>query len=437
MRILIAGGGEVGFLVANELHREHDVIVIDCDPSACARLQEMDVEVRQGNAANAQLLIDVGIKEADMVLAVTGDDEVNILICIIASRQGVGQTMARVRNPEYIDRPVQERREIGVGYMICPELVMAEEMARALYFPSLLMNRELAGGEADLIELKVTGDMPLAGRAKEANLPKNCNIIAVNRGGKILPFKEIDSLIPEDRLLMICASNALPDLKAMLHNGSQSCKALIVGGGMVGFYLAGQLEAMGFDTKLIEENTDRCKEISDKLMHTMILNGDGTDISLLSEEGAGDMDAVFAVTGRDEKNLLCSLLARQLGARKIFSRVNRNTYIKLFELVGVDRAISPGQVATDAVLRRVIEGEDMITLSGERIGLMDFLVKDGARIIGRKLSQELPEESIPGPILRNGSSVMPDGEFEVEEGDRVFVISKTPSASKVRKLFVP
>ncbi len=436
MRILIAGGGEVGSLVASELHREHDVIVIDCDASAYNRLYEIDVKVLKGNAANAQLLIEAGIKEADMVLAVTGDDEVNILICIIASRLGVRQTVARVSNPEYTDRPVQDRKEIGVSYMICPELVMAEEMVRALYFPSMLMNRELAGGEAGIIELKVSKDMPLIGKVEGANLPENCSIIAVNRTGEISMPQEVEALLPDDRVIMICDPKSLPDLKSMLHDDSGSCNALIVGGGTVGFYLASRLEKMGFDIKLIEKSTERCREISGKLTNTMILNGDGTDISLLTEEGAGEMDAVFAVTGIDEKNLLCSLLARQLGAKKIFSRVNKSAYIKLFELVGVDRAISPGQVATDAVLRRVIEGDEMITLSGERVGLMDFVANGGAKIIGKRLSQELPKDAVPGLILRNGKPVMPDSEFRVEEGDRVFVISMTPSATKVKKLFV-
>lgn len=436
MKILIAGGGEVGSLVASELHREHDVIVIDCDASVYNRLSEMDVKVLKGNAANAQLLIEAGIKEADMVLAVTGDDEVNILICIIASRLGVGQTVARVSNPEYIDRPVQDRKEIGVSYMICPELVMAEEMVRALYFPSMLMNRELAGGEAGLIELKVSKDMPLIGNMEGTDLPENCSIIAVNRTGEISLPQEVESLLPDDRVIMICDPKSLPDLKSMLHDDSGSCKALIVGGGTVGFYLASRLETIGFKIKLIEKSTERCREISDKLTHTMILNGDGADISLLTEEGAGEMDAVFAVTGKDEKNLLCSLLARQMGAKKIFSRVNKSAYIKLFELVGVDRAISPGQVATDAVLRRVIEGEEMITLSGEKVGLMDVIANGGAKIIGKRLSQELPKDVVPGLILRNGKPVMPDSEFRVEEGDRIFVISMTHSASKVKKLFV-
>lgn len=436
MKILIAGGGEVGSLVASELHREHDVIVIDCDASVHNRLSEMDVKVLKGNAANAQLLIEAGIKEADMVLAVTGDDEVNILICIIASRLGVGQTVARVSNPEYTDRPVQDRKEIGVSYMICPELVMAEEMVRALYFPSMLMNRELAGGEAGLIELKVSKDMPLIGNVEGTDLPENCSIIAVNRTGEISLPREVESLLPDDRVIMICDPKSLSDLKSMLHDDSGSCKALIVGGGTVGFYLASRLETMGFKIKLIEKSTERCREISDKLTQTMILNGDGADISLLTEEGVSEMDAVFAVTGKDEKNLLCSLLARQLGAKKIFSRVNKSAYIKLFELVGVDRAISPGQVATDAVLRHVIEGEEMITLSGEKVGLMDVIANGGAKIIGKRLSQELPKDAVPGLILRNGKPVMPDSEFRVEEGDRIFVISMTPSASKVKKLFV-
>jgi trk system potassium uptake protein TrkA len=151
MRIMICGAGEVGFLVASELYEEHDVTVIDKDPAACGRMKDIDVKVMQGNAANARFLIEAGVKKVDIVLAVTGNDEVNIIACIIASHVGVRQTIARVSNPEYIDRPVQDRKEVGISHMICPELVMAEELARALYFPSMLMNRELADGKVELI----------------------------------------------------------------------------------------------------------------------------------------------------------------------------------------------------------------------------------------------------------------------------------------------
>jgi trk system potassium uptake protein TrkA len=436
MRILITGAGEVGFLVASELYADHDVTVIDRDASACARLQEMDVKVLQGNAANARLLIRAGVKKADIVLAVTGNDEVNVITCIIASHLGVRQTIARVSNPEYIDRPVQDRKEIGISYMICPELAMAEEMARSLYFSSMLMDREMAGGKVELIEFKVTEEMNILGPIEKTSLPENCNLIAINRAGEIsIPGKD-DQVLLNDHLMLLCDSKALPDLRLMLHEAQTSQKVMIVGGGMVGFYLARRLEKMGVDIKLIELDAGRCGEIADKLSSTMILNGDGSDLALLREEGAGEMDVVFAVTGLDDKNLLCSLLVKQLGAKKILSRVNRSAYIKLFEMVGVDRAVSPGQVTADAVLQRVIGGEEVITLSDERMELVDFIAKPGAKIIGKSISKELPKDSLVGLVLRGGIPMVPGGDFKVEAGDRVFVMSMPSVVSKVKKLFV-
>ncbi len=438
MRILITGAGEVGYLIASELYADHDVTVIDNDPAACARLQDMDVKVLQGNSANARLLIKAGINKANIVAAVTGNDEVNVITCIIASHLGVRQTIARVSNPEYIDQPVQDRKEIGISYMICPELAMAEDMARSLYFPSMLLDRELAGGKVELIEFKVTEEMPLQGPVGEVkvNLPDGCKIMAINRKGDISIPLQGDPIISGDHLFLLCDPKSLPELRRMLHEESSPHKALIVGGGMVGFYLASRLEKMGLDVKLIEVNTERCIEIAEKLSSTMILNGDGTDISLLKEEGAEYMDVVFAVTGLDEKNLLCSLLAKQLGAKKILSRVNRYDYIKLFELVGVDRAVSPGQVTADAVLQRVSGGEEVITLSDERMELVDFIAKAGAKIIGKSISKELPKDSMVGMILRDGRPIMPEEDFKVKEGDRVFVMSMPEVVSKVKKLFV-
>jgi trk system potassium uptake protein len=436
MRILITGAGEVGFLIASELYADHDVTVIDRDPVACARLQDMDVKVLQGNSANARLLLEAGIKKADIVAAVTGNDEVNVITCIIAGHLGVRQTIARVSNPEYIDQPVKDRKEIGISYMICPELAMAEEMARSLYFSSMLMNRDLAGGKVELIEFKVTRDMNIIGSIDKISFPKNCNLVAINRAGEIFIPKKDDQIQLNDHLMLLCDSKVLSSLRQMLHEAQTSQKVMIVGGGMVGFYLANRLEKMGLDVKLIEQNAGRCAEIADKLSDTMILNGDGSDLALLQEEGAGKMDVVFAVTGLDDKNLLCSLLVKQLGAKKILSRVNRSVYIRLFEMVGVDRAVSPGQVTADAVLQRVIGGEEVITLSDERMELVDFIVRPGAKIIGKCTSEELPKDSLVGMVLRDGIPMVPGNDFKVKVGDRVFVMSMPEVVSKVKKLFV-
>jgi trk system potassium uptake protein len=437
MRILITGAGEVGFLIASELYADHDVTVIDKDLAACARLQDMDVKVLQGNSANARLLIQAGIKKADIVVAVTGNDEVNVITCIIASHLGVRQTIARVSNPEYIDQPVQDRKEIGISYMICPELAMAEEMARSLYFSSMLMNRDLAKGLVELIEFKVTPGMNILGPVEKVSLPGKCNLVAINRAGEIFIPKKDDQIQLDDHLMLLCDSKALPGLRLMLHESQASPKVMIVGGGMVGFYLANRLEKMNMDVKLIEQNAERCAEIADKLSGTMILNGDGSDLALLQEEGAGKMDVVFAVTGLDDKNLLCSLLVKQLGAKKILSRVNRNVYIKLFEMVGVDRAVSPGLVTADAVLQRVIGGEEVITLSDERMELVDFIARPGAKIIGKIISKELPRDSLAGMVLRDGIPIVPGNDFKVAAADRVFVMSMPDVVSKVKKLFIP
>ncbi len=435
MRILITGAGEVGFLIASELYADHDVTVIDKDPDACARLQDMDVKVMQGNAANARLLSEADIKKADIVVAATGNDEVNVITCIIASHLGVRQTIARVSNPEYIDQPVQDRKEIGISFMICPELTMAEDMASSLYFSSMLMNRDLANGLVELVEFKVTAEMKIQGPVENIVLPNNCNLIAINRAGRIAIPKEGDEIRNDDHLMLLCDARSLPDLGSMLHESKTTQKAMIVGGGMVGFYLASRLEKMGMDVKLIEKDADRCAEIADKLSGTMILNGDGSDLALLQEEGAGAMDVVYAVTGLDDKNLLCSLLVKQLGATKILSRVNRNVYIKLFEMVGVDRAVSPGQVTADAVLQRGSGGEEVITLSDERMELVDFIAKPGAKIVGKSISKELPKNSLAGMVIRDGAPIVPYEDFKVSAGDRVFVMSMPDAVSKVKKLF--
>lgn len=435
MRILISGAGEVGFLIANELYSDHDVTVIDKDPLACSRLNDMDVKVLKGNSANALLLKEANINKADIVVAVTGNDEVNVITSIIAGHSGVPQTIARVSNPEYVKQAVQDRKEIGISDMICPELAMAEDLARSLSFPSLLMNRNLANGLVELVELKATHELNIFGPIENINLPDNCNVVAINREGEIHIPKKEDPVQPNDRLMLLCDSKILPNLKETLHESQSVPKVMIVGGGIVGFYLAYRMEMMGVDVKLIERNLERCREIADKLHHTMVLNGDGSDLALLREEDAGKMDVLYALTGKDDKNLLCSLLAKHLGAKKVLSKVNQNAYIKLFEMVGVDRAVSIGQVTADAVLQKVIGGEEVITLSDERIKLIDFIVRPGERIIGKNISREMPTDSLAGIAIRDGIPIIPDDDFEATVADHIFVMSKPQVVSKVKRLF--
>ncbi len=435
MQILITGAGDVGFHLASALSGEYDVTVIDQSTRACERLEEIDARVLQGNAANAQLLIEAGIQEADIVVAVTGNDEVNIITCITASHLGVERTIARVSNSDYIDQPMKDRKQIGIGLMICPELVMAEKIVTDLYFPSIIERRKLAGGRGELLELAVDEDMALVGSIANLNLPENCKLAAIKRGEEILIPKKDDSIKAEDRLILTCDARSVPKLRKMVHEDTASHKVMIVGGGVVGFYLAKWLEKMDFDLKLVEIDNVRCQELAEELPETLILNGDGTDISLIKAENVGSMDVVFSVTGFDEKNLLCSLLAKQLGADKIVARVDRSDYIDLFEMVGVDHAISPGRVTVDAVLRLVRGGEEVIAAGKDEAEVLEFRAEKEAKILGKNAGEKMPKGAIIGMIMRGNQPIIPTADTEVKDGDRIFILALPKVQPKVKALF--
>ena len=435
MQIFITGAGDVGYHLARELSQDYDVTVIDQKSRACERLEEIDVRVLQGNAANAQLLVEAGIEDADIVVAVTGNDEVNMITCISASHLGVERTIARVSNSDYIDQPMKDRKNIGIGLMICPELVMAERIVKELYFPSMVERRRLAGGKAELIELAVGEEVPLAGPISKIDLPENCRIAAIKRGEEILIARKEESIRAGDRLILTCEAKSVPKLRKIIHEDTASHKVMIVGGGVVGFYLAKWLEKMDFDLKLVEIDNYRCQELAEELPDTLILNGDGTDISLIKAENVGSMDAVFSVTGFDEKNLLCSLLAKQLGADKIVARVDRSDYIDLFEMVGVDHAISPGRVTVDAVLKLIRGGDEAISSGKEEADILELRAEKEAKILGKNAAEKMPKGTILGTIMRGSQPIIPTLDTEVKEGDRIFVLALPKASPKVKALF--
>jgi len=435
MQIFITGAGDVGYHLARELSQDYDVTVIDQKSRACERLEEIDVRVLQGNAANAQLLVEAGIEDADIVVAVTGNDEVNMITCISASHLGVERTIARVSNSDYIDQPMKDRKNIGIGLMICPELVMAERIVKELYFPSMVERRRLAGGKAELIELAVGEEVPLAGPISKIDLPENCRIAAIKRGEEILIARKEESIRAGDRLILTCEAKSVPKLRKIIHEDTASHKVMIVGGGVVGFYLAKWLEKMDFDLKLVEIDNYRCQELAEELPDTLILNGDGTDISLIKAENVGSMDAVFSVTGFDEKNLLCSLLAKQLGADKIVARVDRSDYIDLFEMVGVDHAISPGRVTVDAVLKLIRGGDEAISSGKEEAEILELRAEKEAKILGKNAAEKMPKGAILGTIMRGSQPIIPTLDTEVKEGDRIFVLALPKASPKVKALF--
>ncbi|MBP1908922.1 Trk system potassium transporter TrkA [Methanolobus bombayensis] len=443
MKIVIIGAGEVGYHIAKALYQTNDIVIVDQNEEACARADELDVHVIHGNGANVSLLHET-LEDAGLLVAVTGSDEVNIVACM-ASKLTVNdknklKTVARVSNPDYIDQPVAKRPQIGIDLMICPELALASEVAQILAIPSAIGAELFADGKVEMMEFVVPVDHNLVGKQmQDLNLANCCIVSALFRDTEVIIPHGEDIIENNDHIVVIGKPASMKEVRDLFgeKTGKRS-KVLIIGGGIVGFYLAKQVAKSEFDLKLIESDKERSLVIADELPGVLVLNGDGTDINLLKEEDISDMDVVISVTNSDEKNLLCSLLAKQLGVKKVIARSDRSDYVSLFEMVGVDSAVSPRQATVNEVLKLTFgQGiESITTIEGEKAEIVEYTTSKKSKIVGKPLKNvKFPPGAIISMVVHKGNTVVPRGEYVIEEGDRVVVFSLQSANSEVEKLF--
>ncbi|HIH74777.1 MAG TPA: Trk system potassium transporter TrkA [Methanosarcina sp.] len=446
MKAIIIGAGQVGFHIAKFLSLTHDVIVIEKDEDALRRADELDVQVMEGNGANADILASV-LPDADILVAVTGVDEVNIVACMTAKLiiRSHGwkdtKTIARVSNPDYIDVPVTSRAQVGVDVMICPELALASEVAEVLSNPSAIDAEMFAGGKVQMMEFAIRPDNRLVGRHMyDLKLEDCCIVSAIFRENEIIIPSGDDLIKANDHMVIVGKPRAMENLETVFGNGEpHRIRILLIGCGIVGFYLANIIDKdENADLKVIEYRKSRCIEVAEMLENALILNGDGTDVTLLREENIEDMDVVIAVTDSDEKNLLCSLLAKQMGAKKVIARADRSDYVPLFEMVGIDIAVSPREATVNEVLKLTMgKGiEALATLEGEKAEIIEYTASDQSKIVGKPLSKvKFPKGAIITMVVHNDEVIIPRGEFVIQEGDRVIVFALSSAVRPVEKLF--
>ncbi len=443
MKIVIIGAGEVGYHIAKALHQANDVVIIDQSEEACERANELDVQVIQGNGANVSILTRA-LENTDLLVAVTGSDEVNIVACmaskLIVKDDGKLNTVARVSNPDYIDKPVAKRTQIGIDTMICPELTLASEVAEILSIPYAIGAEYFAEGKVEMMEFAVSDASQLVGKElQELHMANCCIVSALFRDSEVIIPHGEDKIQENDHIVVIGKPAAMKDVRDKFGEkvGGRS-KVMIIGGGIVGFYLAKLVSKGEFDLKVIEADKERSTQIADELPNTLVLNGDGTDINLLKEEGVGEMDVVIAVTNSDEKNLLCALIAKQLGVQKVIARADRSDYVSLFEMVGVDSAVSPRQATVSEVLKLTMgQGiETVTTIEGEKAEIIEYTTSKKSKIVGKPLkSVKFPPGAIVSMVVHKGNTVVPRGEYVIEEGDRVVVFALQSANTQVEKLF--
>ena len=450
MKILILGAGQVGSTVAESLVGEaNDITVVDTDAAKLRMLQDrFDLRVLVGNASHPSVLKQAGIQDADMLLAVTQSDEVNMVACkLAASLYNTPTKIARIRATDFLEHPEIFRKEnFCVDYSICPEQILTDYICKLIEFPEALQVLEFANGRISLVAVRVFQGDPLVGSALSnlrAHMPHiDARVAAIFRlDGPIIP--EGDTVIEAgDEIFFIAATeNIRAVMKELRRMGKPTKSVMIVGGGNIGRRLAGALER-DYQVKLIEFNKKSCERLAGELTHTLVLNGDGTDENLLTAEHVEDVDVFCALTNDDENNIMSSLLAKKGGVRKVISLINRSAYVDLVQGGQIDIALSPAHVTIGSLLAYVRQGDVAVVHSlrrgaAEALELVLHGDRQSSKVVGRRIDEiDLPKGATIGAIVRSNQVIMAHHDTVIEAEDHVivFVINKK-MISKIEKLF--
>ena len=440
MHIVIVGGGEIGFALAQALLTAHQVFVVDNAPEVGRRFEPIDVQFVLGPGTSADVLDRAGINKADVLLACTGLDEVNIVACGVARQLGSPQTLCFVSREDFL--ALQDQRGLahfGIDRVMWPEAQLAEDIERIIREPGAIDAEDFADGAVRLVEYRLDHGTPLSGRRiADLHLPRGSLIVAVRRGESFFIPRGESELAVGDRAVLMGTPDALRGVRRQLVAAeTPRQRVTIIGGGDVGFRVAERLEGNGVcNVAIIERDQARGELLASRLRHTLVLRGDGTDLELLEAEGIGRSDVLVSVIDNDERNLFASLLARQLGVKRIITRVSKRANLRLFERVGIDIAISARGAAVASVLHQIQGGATrllaVIEQGAGRILELDVPVDYHPRALRDMPS---PRDSIVGAILRPGGVLVPRGGDVVHPGDRLIVFSTEAAADRVRDFF--
>lgn len=443
MRNIIIGAGKVGFSIAQMLSYEsQDVVVIDKNPERLKIIEEnMDVQTIAGSGSSIRSLKEAGISQAHLLIAVTEIDEINMISCLIAKQFGVKKTVARVRNPEYVENDsIAPTSSIGIDLVINPEMVTAKAISELISVPEAINVQYYADGKVQLLEIKVKETSPVINKPlAEIKFPKPNLIAAILRNEKMIIPRGNDVLMPGDLVFVIAETKNMLAIEKVL--GEERVKienVIILGGGRIGFYLAKLLENKPFAVKVIEKNIEVCRKISSELENTLVLNGDGTDLNLLEEEDTAKTDMFISVTDDDKVNLLVSLLAKHLGAKRTAAQIRRSDYIPLVEKLGVDVVVSPRLLTAGAILQFIRRGDivSVTLLGGAKAEMLELIVPSDSKIVKKPLKDlKFPRNAIIGSIVRGNDVIVPTGTDYILPGDRVMVFALPKAIRMVEKFF--
>lgn len=452
MKIIILGAGQVGASVAENLVNEaSDITVIDCDSSRLQDLQNrLDLRTVVGNGAHPETLLRAGAEDADLILAVTNSDEVNMVACQIAYTLFHTPTkIARIRAAEYLAHPeIFTQDAIPIDVIISPEQIVTDYIQRLIEYPTALQVLDFAGGLVQLVAVKAVEGGPLVGheiRELRDHLPGiDSRVAAIYRQDRSIPPRGSTVIESGDEVFFIAAKQDLRSVLGELRKLEKPVRrVMLAGGGNIGRRLAASLETKGYLVKLIDHNPERAREVAELLQKTIVLLGDAADEELLVQEGIDDMDVFCALTNDDEANILSAMLAKRLGATKVMSLINRGSYVDLVQNAGnIDIAISPQQATIGSLLAHVRRG-DVVAVHSLRRGAAEAIEavahgdENTSRVVGRAIEDiKLPHGVTMGAIVRGEEVLMAHHDTVIKADDHIilFLVDKS-RIPEVEKLF--
>ena len=444
MKILIVGAGKLGMKVANALlGGEHAVNIMDTDESILQKISShIDVMTVNANAKEVKSLKKLNISSYDYLIAVTGNDEANIVISSFAKRLGCSKVIARIRDPEHMQQINFIKDAMGIDHIVNPDLGITVEIYKYLAEKYTLSNGIFSTGKISLIEFNVEKYKQLIGLSM-TDIPKvlpNMLVVAISRNGKVIIPHGCTTIEDDDFLYVIGEKAPILDLNSKVHEKGKYTdlqKVMIIGGGKTGFYLANMLAEFCAAVKIIEKSKERCHYLSTHLEDVMILHGDATDLSLLEEENLDLMDAVVTATGYDEDNLLLALTAKQHGIEDVIAKVSRASYAEIISSMGIDMALNPLDITTSNILR-FVQGSKKI-LSSQLIQgqaeIMEIIATPHMKILDTPLRElDLPKGIIFAAIHRGTDVIIPNGNTVILEDDKVILLSLLSDISTTEKL---
>lgn len=444
MKIIIVGAGEVGFHIAQKLSDENqEVFLIDKNPEQIRRINEnLDVQAILGSGTSPKILKASGINDADMLVAATDSDEVNLMACLLARHLNPYLVkVARVRSPEYIqEKELFSKNLLGVDHIINPESVMADTIRNLMSFPGATDVIDFVEGRVKLIGITIGSDSPFAGRMLSSitDIEGKLLVGAIIRRNQVIIPHGNDTIQIKDLIYVVVRTDQLNEEFKILNLVDQTPKrVIIVGAGLTGKSLAKALDQTKINVKIIDRDNGRCMDLAEELERGIVINGDGTDKDLLLEENISDADFMISITGDEESNVLISLLAKELGAKRNITRINKLSYLPLVSAIGIDTVVSSRLSAIRAILQYIRRGKiiSVAPLKGEHAEAIEAEALETSDLVNIPLSNvRFPKGALVGALVRGDEIIIPRGDTVIRPKDRLIIFTLRKVVPKLEKL---